>query len=149
MIMAYIVNTDIQERLGSTTYVSLTDDDGDSVADVGVVDEVRLGAEGEVNSYLARRFAVPIDLTVHTDLVDLLKSITLDLVEYRLRLRRPPVPQDSLRKMADAIVWLTKIAEGKIDLPSAASVAANTNRGILASSTGEDRLLTREEMSDF
>ncbi len=147
--MAYITNTDIQERLGSTTYVSLTDDDGDSIADVGVVDEARLGAEGEVNSYLARRFAVPIDLTMHTDLVDLLKSITLDLVEYRLRSRRPPVSQDSLRKRADAIVWLTKIAEGKIDLPSAAAVAANTTRGSLASSTGEDRLLSRDEMSGY
>ena len=93
--MAYITNADIEERLGSDTYVQLTDDDGDQVADVGVVDEARLGAEGEVNSYFARRYQVPIDLSVHGDLADLLASITLDLVEYRLRARRPPVARTS------------------------------------------------------
>ena len=74
--MAYISNADIQERLGSQTYVQLTDDDGDAVADVGVVDEARLGAEGEVNSYLARRYRVPIDLAVNPELADLLATIT-------------------------------------------------------------------------
>ena len=59
--MAYITNADIEERLGSATYVQLADDDGDNVADVGVVDEARLGADGEVSSYLGRRFQLPID----------------------------------------------------------------------------------------
>ena len=90
--MAYVTNADIQGRLGNDTYIQLTDDDQDGSADVGVVDEARLAAEGEVNSYLARRYGVPIDLTTHADLADLLASITLDLVEFRLRARRPPVP---------------------------------------------------------
>ena len=63
--MAYVTNEDIEQRLGSNAYVQLTDDDGDSVADVAVVDEARLGGEGEVDSYLARRFQVPIDLTTN------------------------------------------------------------------------------------
>ena len=44
--MAYVTNTDIEERLGSQAYVQLADDDADGVADIGVVDEVRLAAEG-------------------------------------------------------------------------------------------------------
>ena len=77
--MSYVTNADIEERLGSDPYVQLTDDDGDGVADVGVVDEARLGAEGEIDSYLARRFQVPIDLTTHADLSGVLASFTLDL----------------------------------------------------------------------
>jgi len=65
--------------------VQLTDDDGNGLADSGVVDEARLAAEGEVNSHLARRYQVPINLSEHSELAALLASITLDLVEYRLR----------------------------------------------------------------
>ncbi len=145
--MAYITNTDIQERLGSAAYVQLTDDDGDNQADVGVVDEARLGAEGEVNSYLARRFQVPIDLTAHADLTNLLASITLDLAEYRLHARRPPIPEDTRRRHGEAVAWLIRVADGSIELPSATQVASNTTRGSLGATTGEDRLLTRDELS--
>lgn len=147
--MAYVTNINIEDRLSTATYIQLTDDDGDNVADVTVVDEARLGAEGEVNSYLARRFEVPIDLTLHTELADILKSITLDLVEYRLRSRRPPVPKDALQRRADAVNWLARVADGSVDLPSTTNVAASTTKGSIAESVGEDRLLTRDELSDF
>ncbi len=145
--MAYITNVDIEERVGSDAYVQLTDDDGDGQANTGVVDEARLGAEGEVNSYLARRYQVPIDLTTHADLADILASFTLDLAEYRLRARRPPVPKDTQDKRAQAVEWLSRIANGTLELPSAAPVATNTTRGTLGVTTGNERLLSREELS--
>lgn len=146
--MAYVTNTEIEERLGSATYVQLTDDDGDGNADVGVVDEARLGAEGEVNSYLATRFQVPIDLDAHVELTDVLASITLDLVEYRLRGRRPPISDAAQRRRNEAIDWLTKVAAGVIDLPSSESIAESSVRGTLGFVSGEDRLLSRDELSD-
>lgn len=146
--MAYITNNDIEQRVGSATYVQLADDDGDGQADVGVVDEVRLAAEGEANAFLARRFAVPIDLTAHPELADVLASVTLDLAEVRLRARRPPV-SDAARRLHDsAVSWLTDVAHGAIDLPSATPVASNTTQGILARAAGEERLLTRDELSN-
>ena len=145
--MAYITNADIEERVGSDAYVQLTDDDGDGEADVGVVDEARLAAEGEINSYLARRYQVPIDVTTHTDLADILASFTLDLAEYRLRARRPPVPKDIQDKRAQAVEWLSRMAGGTLELPSAAPVARNTTCGTLGATIGEDRLLSREELS--
>jgi len=146
--MGYITNSDIEERLGTAAYVQLADDDGNGVADVGVVDEARLGAEGEVNSYLGRRYSVPISLTTHPDLADVLASFTLDLAEYRLRLRRPPVPDDARRRRDQAIEWLTRAAEGRIELPSAVGVAGSSARGTIAAVTGEKRVLTRDELSD-
>ena len=146
--MSYITNADIEERLGGVAFVQLADDDGNGVADVGVVDEARLGAEGEVNSYLGRRYAVPISLTTHPDLADVLASFTLDLAEYRLRLRRPPVPEDARRRRGQAIEWLTRVAEGRIELPSAMGVAASIARGTIAATVGEKRVLSREELAD-
>lgn len=146
--MGYITNSDIEERLGTAAYVQLADDDGNGVADVGVVDEARLGAEGELNSYLGRRYSVPVSLTTHPDLADVLASFTLDLAEYRLRLRRPPVPDDARRRRDQAIEWLTRAAEGRIELPSAVGVAGSSARGTIAAVTGEKRVLTRDELSD-
>ncbi|MFQ5494198.1 MAG: phage protein Gp36 family protein [Phycisphaerae bacterium] len=145
--MSYITNSDIQERLGAAAYVQLTDDDGNGVADTGVVDEARLGAEGEVNSHLARRFRVPIDVTVHPELADLLATVTLDLAEHRLRQRRPPVAKDALRRHERALTWLHHVAGGLIELPAAVAPADTTSRGTLGKATGEQRLLTRDELA--
>ncbi len=147
--MGYITNAEIEERVGSAALVQLADDDGNGVADTGVVDEARLGAEGEVNSYLARRHQVPIDLVAHAELSDVLASVTLDLAEYRLRVRRPPVSEDARRRREQAIDWLSKVADGRIDLPSLSPVAASAARSTIAQSIGEERLLTREELGDF
>lgn len=146
--MAYITNSDIENRVGSAAYVQLADDDGDNIADVDVVDEVRLAAEGEVNSYLAQRYEVPVDLAVHPELADLLTSITLDLAEYRLHARRPPVGSDVLRKRAHAIELLSRIAEGRAALPAATPIAPNATRGSVSDTTGSLRVLSREELSD-
>ena len=143
--MSYITNSDIEERVGSATLLQLTDDDGNGVADAGIVDEARLAAEGEVNSRLAVRYQTPIDLVAHPDLIDLLASFTLDLAEYRLRLRRPPVSEDARRRRDHAVDWLSRVADGRVQLPSSTSVSS---RGIGAVVTGAERVLTREEMAD-
>lgn len=147
--MGYIINADIEERVGSAALIQLADDDGNGVADTGVVDEARLGAEGEVNSYLARRFQTPISFAAHPELTDLLASITLDLAEYRLRLRRPPVSHDATQRREQAVEWLTRVSDGRADLPSLTPAASGTTRGTIAATSGEARLLTREEMSDL
>ncbi len=144
--MAYMTNNDIETRLGSAAYVQLTDDDGDGAADAAVVDEARLGAEGELDSYFARRFEVPIDLALHPDLAGVAKSFALDLAEYRLRSRRPPIPRDVIERHGKALAWLGRVACGDIDLPSAIEVAP---RGDAAMTVGGERVLSRDEMADF
>ena len=147
--MAYSTNADIQERLGNAAYIQLADDDGDGIADVGVVNEARLGANGEVDSYLAMRYLLPIDLAVHTDTADVLASFTLDLAEYRLRSRRPPVPHEAVKRHAQAIAWLEAVSKGTIELPSATGVVPASSRGPIAEVSGEDRILSHDEMSGF
>ena len=145
--MSYITNNDLQTRVGSPAYLQLADDNGDAAADAAVVDEIRAAAEAEVNSFLAARYQTPIDIAAHTDLTELLKSVTLDIAEYRLRARRPPVAGDTVQRYKRTIEWLTLIAQGAINLPSLAEISAPSSRGIIAATTGEPRLLTRDELA--
>lgn len=123
--MAYIVNDDIVDRVGSATAAQLSADSGDT-PDSDVLTEVRNSAEGEVNGYLAVRYAVPVDLSAHADLTATLKGFALDVAVYRLYGRRSPVPENVRRMRDDAIAWLTKVSKGEIVLPAAATPASTT-----------------------
>jgi phage gp36-like protein len=146
--MGYITNADVEERLGTSTYIQLTDDDGTGTADSDKVDEARLGAEGEVNSYLALRVAVPADLARWPEVAGLLKSMVLDLVEYRLRGRRPPVPAGVIRRRDEAVQWLERAARGEVALPTAMEVAANPAAGVTGAAVGPARALSRDTLRD-
>lgn len=147
--MPYITNTDIQTRLGASAYVQLTDDAGTGNANEAVVDEARLGAEGQLDAYLARRYAVPIDLTQHAELSGLLRSIALDLAEHRLRLRRPPIPQEATSRRDAAVTWLLQVALGQINLPAVTTPATSPLGDITPRVTGAERVFTRDELSGF
>jgi phage gp36-like protein len=146
--MAYVTNEQIETRLGSAPFVQLTDDAGSGSADLAVVDAARQAAEGEADSYLARRYAVPIDVNVQGELSALLTGVVLDLVEYRLHARRPPIPPDVGTRRTAAVRWLEQVAAGAVDLPSAAALSPNPARGIVAAVRGDTRVLSRSELAD-
>jgi phage gp36-like protein len=147
--MAYVTNIDIEERLGSALYVQLTDDAGTGSADLDKVNEARLGAEGEVNSYLGRRVAVPVDVAGQAELAAVLKSVVLDLVEYRLHSRRAPIPDDTVRRHSEALRWLERVASGAVALPADASASLESSRRPLGERGGPDRALSRETLENL
>ncbi len=147
--MGYATNADVEERLGTALYVQLTDDTGTGSADTDKVTEARQGAEGEVNSYLGRRYSVPVDVAAHAEVAGVLKSVTLDLVEFRLHERRPPVPEDVRRKRDAAVKWLEMVASGAVVLPAGSELAGNPALGISGRVVGAERVLTREEMGNL
>jgi phage gp36-like protein len=147
--MGYVTNADIEERIGTAVLVELTDDDQTGQVDADKVDEARLGAEGEVNGALGRRYAVPVDVGVHTELAGLLKSITLDVAEYRLYGRRPPVPADVKTKRDGALRWLESVAEGRAVLPAASVLPGPVTEGIIGAAVGAERVLKRNTMEDL
>jgi phage gp36-like protein len=147
--MAYISDSDIENRLGTETLLHLTDNDGDGVADPAVLADARLAAEGEVNSYLAQRYQVPVDASQDAELAGLLAARTLDLAEHRLRLRRPPVAQDILDQRDQTLTWLRQVADGSAQLAGATRLASGSTPGLLADSTGAPRRLTVDELGDY
>ncbi len=147
--MDYVTLTDVEARLGTTLYVQLTDDAGNGSADEDKVTEAAEGAEGEVNSYLGRRHRVPIDVGAHAELAAVLRSVTLDLTEYRLHARRPPVPDEARRKWEAAVAWLLRISRGEAVLPAGSEVAGNPAGGISGEAAGSPRVMSREELEDL
>jgi phage gp36-like protein len=140
--MHYVTLDDLDTRLGHDALVQLTDDAHTGEVNLAVVEETVDGAEGEVHSHLARRYPVPLDGTACTEAVGLLRTIVLDLVEYRLHARRPPVPAEVSAKRARATAWLQDVAAGRVILPIA-------REGFRAAIAGDTRVLSREEMEDF
>lgn len=144
--MAYISNADIELRLGTAALTQLTDDAGAGVINTSLVDEARSGAEGEVNSYLARRFLTPIDVGAHADVAGLLASVSLDLVEYRLHARRPPIPPSVIQRYRSALDWLGKAASGAVALPSPIPIASPNASGLVSGSVGESVVFSRDDL---
>lgn len=144
--MAYITNEDIALRLGPVAYVQLTDDAGTGSANEEVVDAERAAAEGEVDSYLARRFRVPIDLSRHPELAGLLVAAALDLLEYRLHSRRPPVPDDVRARQRATLGWLSQVASGAVVLPSVVAIAGNDATGVAGATRGDTAVMSRDEL---
>lgn len=143
--MAYVTDEDIELRLGTRACVQLTDDAGAGVVNVAVLAAVRREAEGEVDSYLARRHAVPVDVGAHGELGPVLAAVTLDVVEYRLNARRPPVPEEVAARYRAALAWLAGVAGGAVVLPAVAVLPANPAGGIVAAVVGDHAAVRRTD----
>jgi phage gp36-like protein len=146
--MSYASLADLQERLGDTVYVQLTDDAGAGVADEGKALEALQAAAGKMDGYLARRYAVPVDTAGEEALAGLLKSLMLDLAEYRLHARRWPAPEIIKEKREAAIHWLVKAGEGEVRLPCNKEIPANDG-DVGAQVSGNARVLSRETMENL
>ncbi len=147
--MAYLSNSDIQSLLGNAAYIELTDDEDTGAADEGIVTTARLGAEGEANSYFARRYRVPIDTSSEPETAAAIKSFVLDLAIYRLHSRRPPIPDDIVRRRTEAIAWLERVSDGTIRLPSTTPIPEHTNVETLGEANGPTRAMTRDSLNDL
>ncbi|MFH1419456.1 MAG: DUF1320 domain-containing protein [Planctomycetota bacterium] len=147
--MAYVTNSDVEAWLGTEAYIALTDDSGSGSADTAKVDEARLGAEGEANSYMAARYQVPVEVSSEPEVEAVLKTFVLDLVSYRLHSRRPPVPEDVVRRREEAVTWLERVASGVVQLPSATPLSQSVSMGTLGEAAGPEREMTRDGMRDL
>jgi phage gp36-like protein len=147
--MAYVSRTDLSERLGATLYARLTDRVSGAAADDAVADRIMAEAEAEADSYLALRYATPIDLTLHPELGEVLKQRVLDLAEY-IAWRGSPFVADLPGRVqslyAEARAWFSAVGTGRLSLPAvtppAGRVAADDSPRYRAS----PRRFTAEEL---
>ncbi|HPF37337.1 MAG TPA: DUF1320 domain-containing protein [Phycisphaerae bacterium] len=146
--MAYLSNSDIESLLGETATIELTDDSGVGTINADVVTAARIGAEGEANSYFATRYRVPIDTTGEPDVAAVIRSFTLDLAIYRLHSRKPPIPEDIIRRRQEAITWLTNVAIGRVRLPSVVALNDDDPSNPPGNPAGPTRVMTRESLED-
>ena len=141
--MGYATLNDLQTRLGPDQYVKLTDDEGTGQANTDRAQEALDAAEAEVDSWLSRRFQTPIDASGEDQATAMLLSMALDLAEYRLHARRPPVPDDVREKTRNTRALLQDIAGGKAHLPVSKALAENPAYGEIGKVVGPKRVFRR------
>ena len=125
----YASTTDLIARFESSADLAhLTDSVDDGAADTAVLDEVINDAEGEIDTYLAKRYAVPIDTTLSTVLAARMLSMTLNIATWNLTAIRGDIVSES-KTIAHTLLieYLTKLSKGELILPSATPVPTTTS----------------------
>jgi len=146
--MAYITTAQLNERLGGL-YARLTDRVNGATADATVAQQIVDEAEAQANSYLARRYATPVDLSAQPELAPVLEARVLDLAEYIAWRSSPFVSDvpDRVRFLFDeALRWFRAVAAGSVDLPAASPLPAPTASDDGPRVAGTQRKFTAEEL---
>lgn len=134
--MAYCTQSDIEKQLPQAELVQLTDDDADGSPDTGVVDEAIAEADAEIDSYLARRYEVPLD-----PVPVLVKKLSVDLAIWNLYSRRSVDEPIRKERYQAAVKLLQAIADGRATL-GVDPEPAGGGQSIQTSRTKDDRTFT-------
>ena len=135
--MSYCTVADMTARFGEIELAQLTDlEDRETVVETTVQAAIT-DASGEIDSYLAGRYALPIS----DAMPDMLRAGCMDLARYRLYDDHPPeVVKD---RRADFVTWLNRVAIGHVQLPlSAAGIDALTGGVASTDPTTDDDVPT-------
>jgi phage gp36-like protein len=145
----YGVNADLKARFeGDAELSALTDTEESGVPDEDVLTEVWDDAEGQVDSYAAVLYLVPLDVT-NAVVAARVKSVTADLAAWALLNRGDVVPDAKQRSYEAAIEWLKMLAKGEVRVPSPTTASTTTSRaplsdwGTAGTTTDSKRVFTR------
>lgn len=122
----YLTAQDVIDRIGQDPAAMLTAPNG-TTPDSAKIEKVIAEAEGEAHGYLARRYAVPVDLAAHPEMLATLRGQIMALTLYRLHGLRPPSQEPHLEARTFAIEWLKGVAKGEIVLPAVTTPASQTS----------------------
>lgn len=146
--MSYATSTDITDLYGvDALVVAVRDVNGE--ADGTAIDRALTAASGEIDSYIATRYALPLpSVPVH------LVTVCVDIALYRLALSADVLTDEIRRRYEDARSYLRAVADGKAALQVISSVAdpedadaVSGPRPIFAG--GPERLFSREKLRDI
>lgn len=137
--MAYATRADIDKRIRQDELVRLTDED-----DLGVVDDSKVNAaidaaDLEIDSYLGKRYSLPL-----TSTPPFLTSLAVDLALWNLYsvVDADGMPKTRAERREIAISILNRIGDGTL------TMGASDPGGTAASFSGGDRIFTRDTLRD-
>lgn len=110
--MAYLTQAALQVAVGgSVKLIQLTDDDGDGASDAAVIAQLIAEVDGYINSYVGKRYAVPLA----DPPAPILAIATAEGARRARRRRNMPLPDDIETGASDR-EWLEGVASGKVTL---------------------------------
>jgi len=135
--MAYCTEADIINQLPEEKLIELTDDDGDGVADTGVVDKAITDADTEIDGYLSGRYTLPF-----SSAPPILNKLSVDIAIWNLYSRKKTVLDEVREKRYNAAVAMLKlIAKGEVKL-GVTPDPTGAEQNIKASRVAADRTFT-------
>jgi len=144
--MPYAAQSDIV-TLYSEDALFVADRDGDGVVDAPAVERALTYASSEIDSHIAVRYPIPLDLPVP----DLVVQFCVDIALYRLALSADVLSDEHRRRYEDALASLKRIGEGKqvldVAVPVGEDPSDNSPRPIVTG--GPERLFSRDKMRDL
>ncbi len=113
--MSYCTQQDIEDRIGEEELAALADHDEDGTPDAAVVEGAIASAQALMDSYIAVRYAVPVELP-EGETPAALTTRAVSLAVYFLRLGRDSVTDDVREQHRDDVAWLRDVAAGRVRL---------------------------------
>lgn len=107
--MSYATQADLELRFGSREIEQLTDHEGVGAINSERVDAALADADSLIDSYLARRVALPLD-----PVPAVLKRIACDLARYFLQ--EDGAVEEAESRYKAAVQYLRDVAQGKVAL---------------------------------
>jgi phage gp36-like protein len=123
---AYCTVAQLTARFASTVEAAYaTDNEAAGVISSTVAAECIGTAEGEINSYLAKRYRTPLSATelADTSIAELMLGVTLDMAEYHVLNRGPRIGPEKIKQYERRLEWLKMVAAGEVLIPGAVEVA--------------------------
>ena len=147
----YISSALVTKRYGEEFAVNIADRDADVDQDRDAVACAIRDAEAEVNSYVAKRYALPlpgiVDIPDPTGPLETnafvppeLRRVAVDIAVYRLASEHDKLTKERRRRYEDAMKWLKLLCEEKVSLTTNPPTAGGVTR------EGPCRIFTRDKM---
>lgn len=109
--MSYASITTLNAQFGAREVVALTDRDLDGIADQDVLDDALATADNLIDSYIGRRYPVPL-----VDVPKLISTVAGTIVRYNLSGAGVTETDPARNRYRDAIKLLESIRDGDLSL---------------------------------
>lgn len=143
--MPYATQQDLIDRFGEEELIQLTDRTNlpATTIDAAVVAAALADADALADSYLAKRYRLPLD-----PVPDVLTRTTADIARYHLHGRRTDKDDPVTRAYSQALAWLKDVSKGLVQLDAAGSAPDQSGGGQVQVSA-PDRVFSRDSLSGF
>lgn len=138
--MAYLTLTELENRVGRNALLDVADRDHSGALDPLVVERAISDAGELIDSYLAKRYSLPLAIVPAP-----LARIACDLAMHYLA-AEGTITEDKRRRYDDAIKYLSDISVGRVDVIGAQGEAVATSGAGSVEFDSEPRLFTRRTM---
>ncbi len=137
--MPYATQQNITDRYSRDMLLLIADRDGDGIADPEVVDPAIDDASAEIDTYVGKRYELP----MAAPLPEVLTRLCVDIVVYRLADGADVGTEEKRKRYEDAISLLRLIARGEVTLGVAEATTSSSN---VVESSGSNRRFNRDSM---